>query len=56
MVSRETKVTAVFVVLGTALWLVTTTLTDARWVQWAVLVGVGIVAPTLVNEWSLRTS
>ncbi|SDM52180.1 hypothetical protein SAMN04487949_1947 [Halogranum gelatinilyticum] len=50
MVSRDTKVTAVFALLGTALWLVAGQLTDVQWIQWAVLVGVGIVVPTLLNE------
>ncbi|EJN58762.1 hypothetical protein [Halogranum rubrum] len=50
MVSRQTKTTLAFVVLGTLLWLVSIALTDVQWIQWAVLIGVGILAPTVLNE------
>lgn len=50
MVSHQTTVTLAFVVLGTLLWLATMALTDVQWVQWAVLIGVGVLVPTLLNE------
>ncbi|SFR38190.1 hypothetical protein SAMN04487947_0693 [Halogeometricum rufum] len=50
MVSRDTKLTAAFVVLATALWLVAQQFTTDSWVLWAVLVGVGVVVPTVLNE------
>jgi hypothetical protein len=49
MVSRETKVTAAFVVLGVAAWLLTDAVADGVW-PWVALVGVGVVVPTIVNE------
>jgi hypothetical protein len=30
---------------------VTTTVTDSQWVHFVVLLGVGVIAPTLINEW-----
>jgi len=50
-VSTETQITAVFVVLALVSTYATTTLTDSQFVPVAVLLGVGVVAPTLVNEW-----
>jgi hypothetical protein len=50
LVSTDTKVTAVFVVLGLVLWYASTAVTESRPVQFAVLLGVGVVAPTLLNE------
>lgn len=45
-----TWITIGFVVLGVACWLVARSLTDSRLVQFGALIGVGVVAPTLVNE------
>lgn len=50
MVSRDTKVTAAFVVLAFLLWLLARQFISNSWMPWAVLVGVGVVVPTLVNE------
>jgi hypothetical protein len=52
VVSRDTKLTAAFVVLATALWLVAQQFTTDSWVLWAVLVGVGVVVPTVLTEMS----
>ncbi|WP_121821140.1 hypothetical protein [Halostella salina] len=49
MVSRDTKVTAVFVVLGVAAWLATDAVADGPW-PWIVLFGVGVLVPMLVND------
>ena len=43
LVSGDTKITAVFVVLGVGSWLGARDLTDSQLVQFAVLFGVGVV-------------
>jgi hypothetical protein len=50
-ISTETKITAIFVILGLIAVVATTAVTNAQWVHFAVLIGVGVVAPTLINEW-----
>jgi hypothetical protein len=49
-VSTNTKITAVFVVLAVVLWYGSRTVTESQPVQAAILLGVGIIAPTLLNE------
>lgn len=49
-VSSDTVVTAVFVVLAVVLWTVSRTVTDSQPLQFALLLGVGIVLPSIVNE------
>jgi hypothetical protein len=51
MVSTETKITAVFVVLAVVSVFGITTVTDRQWIHFAALLGVGVVIPTLINEW-----
>ncbi|MGB9951159.1 hypothetical protein ACOZ4F_01995 [Haloarcula marismortui] len=51
LVSTETKITAVFVILGLVWVYGTTAVTDKQWVHFAVLIGVGVIAPTFINEW-----
>jgi hypothetical protein len=51
LVSTETKITAVFVVFALLSVLGTTTVTDTQWIHFAVLLGVGVISPTLINEW-----
>ena len=51
LVSTETKITAVFILAALVSVLATTTVTDSQWVHFAVLLGVGVIAPTLINEW-----
>ena len=51
MVSTDTKVVALFVVLGVASLYATAAVTDSTAVQMTVLLIVGVVAPTLVNEY-----
>ena len=50
MVSRDTKVTAAFVVLAFLLWLLARRFTDSSWLLLLVLLGVGVVLPTALNE------
>jgi hypothetical protein len=49
--STETKITAGFIVIALVSVLATTAVTDRQWVHVAVLLGVGVIAPTLINEW-----
>jgi hypothetical protein len=51
LISTETKITAVFIALALVSVYGTTAVTDTQWVHFAVLLGVGVVAPTLINEW-----
>ncbi|ESS03645.1 MAG: hypothetical protein A07HR67_02043 [uncultured archaeon A07HR67] len=51
LASTETKITAGFIVVALLSVLATTTVTDSQWVHFAVLLGVGVIAPTLINEW-----
>jgi hypothetical protein len=50
LVSTDTKITTVFVVLGVILWYSSTTVTESQPIQFALLLGVGIIIPTLINE------
>ena len=49
LVSTETKITAVFVVALVSVF-GTTAVTDNQWVHYLVLLGIGVVLPTLINE------
>ncbi|MFC7071863.1 hypothetical protein ACFQJ7_10485 [Halovenus rubra] len=51
LVSTETKTTAFFVIVALPSLYGTTTVTDRQWIHFAVLLGVGIIIPTLINEW-----
>jgi len=50
MVSAEFRVTVGFMVVGLLAWWATAQLTDSFVLQFAVLVGIGVVAPTIINE------
>lgn len=54
MVSTATKVTTLCIVLAVVLWYTTTKTTDNTLIQLAVLIVVGVVLPTTVNEWRDR--
>lgn len=54
MVRSQTKVTVVFVIFAVSLWLVARTLTESTAIQAVILVGIGVIAPTLFNEWRSR--
>lgn len=51
LLSTETKITAVFVILALVSVYSTTAVTDKQWIHFAVLIGVGVIAPTFINEW-----
>lgn len=50
MVSRDTRITLLFVVLGTILWLISGQFTDSEWIQWTILIGIGVIVPTILTE------
>lgn len=50
VLGTDTKITLLFVVFAVVLWVGVGTVTESRPLQFAVLAGVGIIAPTLVNE------
>ena len=50
MVSVDTKITAAFVVVALLSWLLVRQFTDSPWVLLSVLLGVGVVLPTALNE------
>lgn len=56
MVSTDTKIVAVFVILGIVLWYASMTVTESVVIQGAILFGVGIIIPTLINEWRTPTT
>ena len=49
-VSRDTQITALFVLLALPSTYATATVTDSLPLQFAVLIGVGVVIPTLLTE------
>ncbi len=51
MVSTSTKITALFIGLAVVLWLGTIQVTDDTIFQGIVLLGVGIILPTAINEY-----
>lgn len=52
MVSKDTKVTASFVVVAVVLWLFTRELTDSFPIQGGVLLIVGVILPTLYTQYA----
>jgi hypothetical protein len=49
-ISTETKITVCFVFLGLTGWYLVQQVTTNTVVEFAVLIGIGVVAPTLVDE------
>ena len=49
MVSTGTKITLPFVVVATLLWYLSLGSVET-WVSWAILVGVGVLTPTILTE------
>ena len=50
LVSTETKITAVFVIVALVSVFGTTAVTNNQWVHYLVLLGIGVIVPTLINE------
>lgn len=51
MVSTSTKITALFIGLAVVLWFGAIQFTDNTIIQGIVLLGVGIIFPTAINEY-----
>jgi intracellular septation protein A len=51
LVTAETKITAFFIMVALVSVYGATAVTDQQWVHFAVLLGVGVLIPTLINEW-----
>jgi hypothetical protein len=51
LVSTDTKITTVFIIVAVVAVFGTTAVTDRQWVHFAVLLGIGVIVPTLINEW-----
>lgn len=51
MVSTSTKITTLFIGLAVVLWLGAIQFTDDTIIQGIVLIGVGIILPTAINEY-----
>lgn len=49
-VSTDVKITALFVVLGLVLWYGSRFVVESRLLQFALLIGVGVIVPTLLTE------
>lgn len=56
MVSVDTQIFAGFVVLALALWYGSTTVIENSVVSFAILIGVGVLLPTLITEWRTSTN
>ncbi len=50
MVSRDTLITGFFALTAVTLWDSATHTTESLTLQLAILVGIGVVVPTLINE------
>jgi len=51
----ETRIVLLFVFLGLTGWYLVQQVTTNAAVEFAALIGVGVVAPTLINEWRRRS-
>jgi hypothetical protein len=49
-VSTDTKITALFVVLGLVVWYGSRFVVESRLLRFALLIGVGVIVPTLLTE------
>lgn len=56
MVSTHTQITAVFVVLGVALWYGVSQSTDSTVIPLVVLIGVGLALPLGINIWRTQNA
>lgn len=56
MVSTHSRITAVFVVLGVALWYGVSRTTDSIVIPLVVLIGVGLAIPLGINIWRAQNA
>jgi len=52
----ETRIVLLFMFLGLTGWYLVQRVTTNSAVDFAVLMGVGVLAPTLINEWRRRAA
>jgi hypothetical protein len=50
MIPRDTRTTLLFVVIGIILWLISREFIHNESIQWGILIGVGVVIPTILTE------
>jgi len=50
LITADTKVTLPFVLLAILLWLGVRSVTDQFIIQVGVLIGIGVIAPIIINE------
>ncbi|WP_251341486.1 hypothetical protein [Haloplanus halophilus] len=56
LLTTETKVIVLFMVLGLTAWYLVQQVTTNSVLDFVALIGIGVLAPTLVNEWRRRRS
>lgn len=49
-IDTDTKITVLFVVLAMVLWYGSQFVVESRFLQFALLIGVGVIIPTLLTE------
>ena len=54
LLDTETKIIVLFVFLGLTSWYLVQQVTTSSAVRFVALIGVGVVVPTLINEWRRR--
>lgn len=54
--TTDTNITLLFVFLGLGAWYLVGTVTENSVVEFGTLIGLGVVVPTLVNEWRRRSA
>ncbi|MDZ7746989.1 MAG: hypothetical protein U5K28_10950 [Halobacteriales archaeon] len=50
MVSENTQRSILFALVATGLWVATGRLTDSALLQWGLLIGVGVILPTVLAQ------
>ena len=55
LVAPETRVTLVFMFLGLTAWYLVGTVAESDLLEVGALIGIGVVLPTLINEWRRRS-
>lgn len=56
LLTTETRITLLFMFLGLTAWYLVQPVTENAAVEFGVLIGVGVLVPTLVNEWRRRSA
>lgn len=56
LLDTETKIIVLFMFLGLTSWYLVQQVTTSSAVSFVALIGVGVVVPTLINEWRRRST